>query len=56
MQDSAEEQPHFEQSICASRLPGAGFGLAMATAARRVRSVTENFILAILNFGLEEVG
>ena len=55
VQDSADEQRHFLQSIRASRISGVfesrslmAAGLAMAKPARRVRMVMENFILAEL--------
>jgi hypothetical protein len=44
VQDSADEQPHFEQSIRASRSP-TFVGFAMAKPARRVRRGMENFIM-----------
>lgn len=47
VQDSADEQPHVEQSTRASKSPTAA-GLAMANAASRVRSVIETFMLTQL--------
>ena len=45
VQDSADEQPHVEQSTRASRsLTFAGLGLAMARPASRVIRGMENFI------------
>lgn len=45
MQDSAEEQPHLEQSMRASRGLSTLAGLAMATAAKRERRAMVNFML-----------
>lgn len=46
VQASVDEQPHVEQSNCrVSKPSAAGAGLAIATAASRVKMAIENFIL-----------
>ena len=46
MQDSADEQPHLEQSMRASRGLLTLAGLAMATAAKRDMIAMVNFMLS----------